>query len=247
FLNGMLKKYLYRITPAAGLVGLPDLLPAYLDSEFHGEKLLTGASFGSAAAGLVDSTSLPVNVITLRKQVENFRRYRSQLTEMIGRENASRIVSQALFGISMGTNDYVDNYYSNPVTRNMYSLAQFEDLLHHSLTVFIKNVYREGATRLVFVGLPPFGCCPLPNTLHNFLSNSCDEEMNQAATSFNNKTTALIDKMNLAFPGLRIYYFDIYQKLYDIIKYPNKYGFDEGKKGCCGSGRLEVAVMCNEG
>ncbi|KAH9302844.1 hypothetical protein KI387_014427, partial [Taxus chinensis] len=207
----------------SGLVGLPDLLPAYLDSKFHGEKLLTGASFGSAGAGLADSTSLPVNVIPLRKQLENFRRYRSQLTEMIRRENASRIVSQALFGISMGTNDYVDNYYSNPVTRNMYSLAQFEDLLHHSLTVFIENVYREGATRLVVVGLPPFGCCPLTNTLHNFLNNSCDEEMNQAATSFNNKTTALIDKMNLTFPGLRIYYFDIYQKLYDIIKYPNKY------------------------
>ncbi|KAH9302852.1 hypothetical protein KI387_014435, partial [Taxus chinensis] len=38
------------------LLGLPDLLPASLDPEFQGEKLLTGASFGSSGSGYADST-----------------------------------------------------------------------------------------------------------------------------------------------------------------------------------------------
>jgi len=44
----------------AGLIGLPDLLPAYLDPKFHGPRILTGASFASAGAGYYDMTSLSV-------------------------------------------------------------------------------------------------------------------------------------------------------------------------------------------
>lgn len=42
------------------MLGLPDLLPASLDPEFRGQKLLRGASFGSSASGFADSTSIPL-------------------------------------------------------------------------------------------------------------------------------------------------------------------------------------------
>ena len=41
----------------AGLAGLPDIVPAYLDPEFQGRQILTGASFASAASGYDDVTA----------------------------------------------------------------------------------------------------------------------------------------------------------------------------------------------
>ncbi|KAH9302858.1 hypothetical protein KI387_014441, partial [Taxus chinensis] len=73
------------------LTGLPDLLPPYLDPDFRGEKLLTGASFGSSGSGYAHSTGRSFNVLPLEKQVDNFRIYKGQLVNMVGQENASKI------------------------------------------------------------------------------------------------------------------------------------------------------------
>ncbi|KAH9302866.1 hypothetical protein KI387_014449, partial [Taxus chinensis] len=121
-----------------GLVGLPDVLPANLDPEFTGQKLLTGASFGSAGAGIDDSTSLPRGTISLGMQMENFRSYRADLEDMIGEEGANKIISRALFAISMGTNDFSESYYSDSTIRSKYNIEQFQDLLLADLQPFIQ-------------------------------------------------------------------------------------------------------------
>ncbi|GLJ22973.1 hypothetical protein SUGI_0433390 [Cryptomeria japonica] len=227
------------------LAGLPDLLPASLDPEFRGQKLLTGASFGSSASGYADSTSITLNVLPLEKQVENFRLYKAQLVKQFGHETANRTVSQALFAISGGTDDFANNYFINPLTRKKYTIEQFQDLLLNSLSKFIQNVYNEGATTIAIVGLPPFGCLPSQITLHNIVENTCFEEFNEVASSFNSKIKALLEKIKPHFPGAVIAYLDIYDKILDIIKSPSKYGFEEARKGCCGTGLLETAILCN--
>ncbi|KAH9302846.1 hypothetical protein KI387_014429, partial [Taxus chinensis] len=209
------------------LAGLPDLLPASLDPEFQGDKLLTGASFGSSGSGYADSTSNNFNVIPLEKQVNNFRIYKTQLSNMVGQKNATEIVSEAIFCISTGTDDFALNYYLNPSTRMKYSVHQFEDMLLQSLSRFIQNVNSEGGTRLAVIGLPPFGCLPSQITLHNLIGNKCVEELNEIARSLNTKIKALIEKKKLTYPGLRIAYIDIYNKMADIVKFPSKYGFEE--------------------
>ncbi|XP_057851637.2 GDSL esterase/lipase APG [Cryptomeria japonica] len=227
------------------LIGLPDLLPASLDPEFRGQKLLTGASFGSSASGYADSTSIPLDVLPLEKQVENFRLYKARLAKQFGHETANKTVSQALFAISGGTDDFANNYFLNHITRKKYTVEQFQDLMLKSLTVFIENVYNEGATTIAIVGLPPFGCLPSQITLHNIVENTCFEEFNEVASSFNSKIKALLEKIKPHFPGAVIAYLDIYDKILDIIKSPSKYGFEEARKGCCGTGLLETAILCN--
>ncbi|GLJ22818.1 hypothetical protein SUGI_0430140 [Cryptomeria japonica] len=227
------------------LLGLPDLLPASLDPEFQGQKLMTGASFGSSASGYVDSTSTPLNVLPLERQVKNFKHYKVRLAEEFGYETTNRTIAQALFAISGGTNDFANNYFTSPLTRKKYTVEQFQDLLLESLTVFIQNVYSEGATTVAIVGLPPFGCLPSQITLHNIVENTCVEEFNEVASSFNAKIKALVEKMRPNFPRALIAYLDIYDKLLDIIKSPTKYGFEEPRKGCCGTGLLEAAISCN--
>ncbi|KAH9302857.1 hypothetical protein KI387_014440, partial [Taxus chinensis] len=89
------------------------------------------------------------------------------------------------------------------------------------------NVKSEGRTRLAVIGLPPFGCLPSQITLHNLIGNTCVEEFNEVARSFNRKIKALVENKKLHYPGLRIAYIDIYNKLADMIRFPSKYGFEE--------------------
>ncbi|GLJ22972.1 hypothetical protein SUGI_0433370 [Cryptomeria japonica] len=164
------------------------------------------------------------NVLPLEKQVENFRLYKAQLVKQFGHEIADRTICQALFAISGGTDDFANNYFINPLTRKKYTIEQFQDLLLNSLSKFIQNVYNEGATNIGIVGLPPFGCLPLQISLHNIVENTCVEEFNDVASSFNSKIKALIEKIRPNFPGVLIAYLDIYDKLFEIIKSPTKYG-----------------------
>lgn len=229
----------------SGLVGLPELLPAYLDSRFQGKQMLTGASFASAAAGYYDSTSLSLNVLTLGQQVEYFRQYKGRIANMVGAFNASEIISGGLFGISMGTNDFALNYYMNPILSEEYSVTQFQDLLLHSLSAFVQSIYTEGARRLAVIGLPPFGCLPSQITIHNVMGNTCIDEYNDVAVSFNQKIVLLLETLKPRFPGLTMIYIDIYDKLFDIIQHPGAYGFEQTRTGCCGTGLIETTYMCN--
>ncbi|KAM3343587.1 hypothetical protein P3S68_025676 [Capsicum galapagoense] len=45
--------------------------------------------------------------------------------------------------------------------------------------------------------------------------------------------------------GAKLFYVDIYNPLNDMIQNPSKYGFTEFTKGCCGSGFIEVSILCN--
>nr|ABK21631.1 unknown [Picea sitchensis] len=229
----------------SGLAGLPDIVPAYLDPEFRGPRILTGASFASAGSGYDDITPLTVNVLTLEQQLDNFKLYREKLVNMLGPENSSEVISGALFVISMGTNDFSNNYYLNPSTRAHYTIDEFQDHVLHTLSRFIENIYKEGASLLGLIGLPPFGCLPSQITLYHLTGDACVDEFNDVAISFNHKAASLVKTLKPILPGLKIAYIDIYDKPLDIIKNPSKYGFEEARRGCCGTGTVETAMLCN--
>lgn len=184
--------------------------------------------------------------------MKNFRHYKVRLARLFGHETAKRTVSQALFSISSGTDDFANNYFINPLTMRMYTLEQFQDLLLNSLSEFIQvevfshtttsvsssffktlgsinvvfcqqNISREGATKLAVVSLPPFGCLPSQIALHNITGNKCVEEFNEVASSFNAKMKALVERIKPKFSGV-VAYVDTYDTLLDIVKSPTKYG-----------------------
>eukprot|EP00253_Pinus_taeda_P033431 PITA_33431 len=226
------------------LAGLPDIVHASLDPEFQGARILKGASFASAASGYDDTTSNTMKVLTLGQQVENFKLYRKKLVNMVGEKNASDIISGALFVISTGTDDFTNTYYINPITRAKYNVTEFQDHLLHSLSKFMQGIYSEGATLFSLISLPPFGCLPSQITLHNLFRNACVHKFNGVAMSFNQKAAALLKALKPTLPGLKMAYIDIYDKLFDIIKNPSKYGFEEARRGCCGTGLLEASILC---
>lgn len=248
------------------------------------------------------------NVFPVSKQLEYFLHYKIHLRQLVGKKKAEEILGRALFVMSMGTNDFLQNYFLEPTRSEQYTLEEYENyliscmahdievLLSHvwflfvfhlihsfylrfspiapnifNCIVWLQEMHRLGARRLVVVGIPPLGCMPLVKTLKD--ETSCVESYNQAAASFNSK---IKEKLAILRTSLRLKtaYADIYGTVERAMNNPKQYGkciqhdvlgkllpnrlwmreiadniwefagFTVTTKGCCGSGTVEYAESC---
>lgn len=67
-----------------------------------------------------------------------FEEYKVKLAGVVGPDKASSIVSEALYFVSAGSNDYILNYFVNPVLQNRYSVSEFNAVLLSRQTDFVK-------------------------------------------------------------------------------------------------------------
>lgn len=78
------------------------------------------------------------SVISLSKQVEYLKHYKIHLRQLVGANRAEELIRNAVFVISMGTNDFLQNYYVEPVRSQQFSVAQYEDFLIASMSSAVK-------------------------------------------------------------------------------------------------------------
>lgn len=57
---------------------------------------------------------------------------------MVGQTQADNIISNALYVISTGTNDYVLSYYVNPLVQKKYSIPAYQQLIRDTATVYLQ-------------------------------------------------------------------------------------------------------------
>jgi len=67
-----------------------------------------------------------------------FDEYKVKLSSVVGPQKASSIISEALYIVSTGSNDYILNYFINPAMQSQYSLPQFQSLLMSTQTEFVQ-------------------------------------------------------------------------------------------------------------
>ncbi|KAK7850487.1 gdsl esterase/lipase exl3, partial [Quercus suber] len=103
-----------------------------------------------------------------------------------------------------------------------------------------------GARRICVLSAPPLGCLPSQRTLVGGSEEECAKEPNQASQVFNDKLSRELGYLNNNLPNAKVVYIDFYNPLLDIITNPKKYGFEVANKGCCGTGYVEVAILCNQ-
>ncbi|XP_022140793.1 GDSL esterase/lipase At5g22810 [Momordica charantia] len=228
----------------AEYLGFTTYPKAYL-SEAGGENLLIGSSFASAASGYHDTTAELYDALSLTQQLEYFKEYQNKVTEFAGKTNASSIISGAIYLVSVGSNDFVQNYYINPLLYKKYTVHQFANILITSYINFIENLYSLGARKIGVTTLPPLGCLPAAITIFGSDSNECVAKLNNDAVSFNSKLNATSRSLQTKLPGLNLVVLDTYQPLYDLVTKPAENGFFEARKGCCGTGLLETSILCN--
>ncbi|XP_047981605.1 GDSL esterase/lipase EXL3-like [Salvia hispanica] len=229
----------------ASELGVRELIPAYLDSNLTPEDLVTGVSFASGGCGYDPQTAQIVLAISLSQQLDQFREYIGKLKAAVGEEKAKFILENSLFLVVAGSDDLANTYFTLGIRRAQYDVNSYADLMVSSACNFIEDIYRLGARRIAVFGAPPIGCLPAQRTLKGGISRFCSEEQNEAAQLVNSKLAPALASIRQRLPQSRPVYINIYDPLLDLIQHPYNHGFEVSDKGCCGSGAIEVVLLCN--
>ncbi|KAL8466055.1 hypothetical protein ACS0TY_035250 [Phlomoides rotata] len=230
----------------AETLGFTTYPPAYLSPQASGKNLLLGANFASAGAGYDDHTALMSHVIPLSQQLEYFKEYQGKLAKVAGSTQSATIIKDALYIVSAGSSDFVQNYYINPFLNKAYTPDQYSSYLIGIFTSFIKNIYGLGARKIGVTSLPPLGCVPIARTIFGYHERGCVSRLNTDAQQFNKKINSAAAQLQKQYPDLKLVIFDVFKPLYDIVSDPKKNGFIEATRGCCGTGTLETtSLLCN--
>ncbi|MCD9560044.1 hypothetical protein HAX54_018473 [Datura stramonium] len=226
-------------------LGIKELLPAYLDSNLKSEDLKTGVSFASGGCGFDPLTATIVSAIPLSTQLTQFKEYIGKLEGLVGQEEAKYILKNSLFLLVAGSDDLANTYFTAGI-RLKRDINSYTDLMVAKATEFLQELYKLGARKIGIFGIPPIGCLPSQRTLAGGPDRGCAKEYNQAAQLANTKFSIGIDSLSKKLAQSKLVLIDIYNPLLDLIVNPQKYGFEEVEKGCCGTGKIEVTILCNK-
>eukprot|EP00253_Pinus_taeda_P000926 PITA_00926 len=223
-----------------------DLVLPYLHPSLKGKKLLKGANFASAGIGILNDTGVQfAEIIRMPHQFELFQEYKDRVAKIIGRDATNKLVAEGLFSISLGGNDYVNNYYLLPVTvRSLeFSLPAYTDFIISEFEKILAQFYDLGARRVLVLSSGPLGCVPMERALRS-TNGECVPVLQQATQLFNDGLTLAIDRLNTRFSA-PIYtmtgMFPIYMNLYTN---PQAFGLGDAKNACCGQGPYNGIGLC---
>ncbi|KAK7376693.1 hypothetical protein VNO80_02107 [Phaseolus coccineus] len=225
-------------------LGIKEYLPAYLDPNLKSSDLATGVCFASGASGYDPLTPEIASVISLSSQLDMFKEYIGKLKGIVGESRTNFILGNSLFLVVAGSDDIANTYFVTHARILQYDIPSYTDLMVNSASNFVKELYNLGARKIGVLSAPPIGCVPSQRTLAGGLVRGCSEKYNYAAKLFNSKLSKELDSLHNSTKS-RIVYIDVYNPLLDIIQNYQNYGFKVMDRGCCGTGKLEVAVLCN--
>ncbi|KAF0910789.1 hypothetical protein E2562_004762 [Oryza meyeriana var. granulata] len=230
----------------AETLGFESYAPPYLSPQASGKNLLLGANFASAASSYYDDTAAMYDAITLTQQVKYYKEYQSKLAALVGRKNASAILSDALYIVSTGTGDFLQNYYHNASLSRRYDVNSYCDLLVGIFSSFTNELYKMGARRIGVTSMPPLGCLPASIRLYGNGGRGCVARLNGDAETFNKKLNTTVEALARKHSHLKIAIFDIFTPLRDLSESPASQGFKEARKTCCQTGTRKTRVyLCN--
>ncbi|GAB4831341.1 hypothetical protein Ancab_005352 [Ancistrocladus abbreviatus] len=224
-------------------LGYTNGLRAFLDPTLKASDLPHGVSFASAGSGYDDLTANLSEVLPFSRQLKYFQHYKIHLRQFLGYKDAEEMVKKAVFVISMGSNDLLQNYFLEPTRSKQFSLQRYLYFLVSCMRRNIQELEKLGARRLIVIGVPPLGCIPIVRTL---LGNGsqCVESINKAAFSLNSKIQKELSIIHNSAVHMKTSYGDIYSPILRAVNNPSRYGFQETSKGCCGSGTYEYGNTC---
>jgi phospholipase/lecithinase/hemolysin len=163
------------------------------------------------------------SVIPLWEELEHYKEYQKDLRGYLGDEKANEVLGEALYLISIGTNDYLENYYLLSERSSEFSIEEYQNFLAGIAGNFITELYNLGARKISLGGVPPMGCLPLERTTNILFGSDCVEEYNNVAKDFNEKLKGLTANLN-ELTGIRLVFANPYDVLFEMIQSPEFFG-----------------------
>ncbi|XP_075108700.1 GDSL esterase/lipase 1-like isoform X1 [Nicotiana tabacum] len=116
------------------------LIPPYLQP--HIADFSNGVNFASGGAGVLSTTHSGL-VIDLERQLKYFEQVRKSLTEKLGAAKAEEVISEAVYFISIGSNDYMGGYFGNETMQQLHGPEEYLGMVIGNLTQAIQVNYKQ--------------------------------------------------------------------------------------------------------
>ncbi|XP_058101368.1 GDSL esterase/lipase LTL1-like [Magnolia sinica] len=226
-------------------MGAETTLP-YLSPELTGQRLLVGANFASAGIGVLNDTGIQfVNIIRITQQFLYFQQYQQRLTALIGAARTQQLVSQSLTLITLGGNDFVNNYYLVPFSARsrQYSLPDYVRYVISEYRKTLMRLYELGPRRVLVTGTGPLGCVPA-ELAQRSRNGECSAELQRAAALFNPQLERMLSGLNREIGADVFIAANTRTMAMDFISNPQAYGFVTSKIACCGQGPYNGLGLC---
>ncbi|XP_071702397.1 GDSL esterase/lipase LTL1-like isoform X2 [Rutidosis leptorrhynchoides] len=197
----------------------------YMSPEFTGEKLLVGANFASAGVGILNDTGTHFgHHIKIRMQIQYFKEYQERLSDRIGPEESQRLVNKALTLVTLGANDFVNNYYLplSPTSRQ-FSIPDYVVYLISEYRKILMRLYEMGLRRILVTGTGPLGCAPAELAVRS-QDGECSPELQTTSTLFIAQLQQLLECLNSEIGSDVFIGAHTRQTNLDFVSNPQKYG-----------------------
>ncbi|KAK7306434.1 hypothetical protein VNO77_44374 [Canavalia gladiata] len=192
------------------LLGFRNFIPPFANT--GSSNILEGVNYASGSAGIrIESGTHLGADISLGLQLANHGVTFSKLEKGFGGSDETKeYLKKCLYYVNIGSNDYINNYFHPNLyaTSRIYSPQEYAKILINQLSLSLQSMHDLGARKFVLVGLGQIGCSP--NAMSRYgTKGSCVEEMNAAASIFNDKLKALVDQYNNNFVDSKFIFINV--------------------------------------
>ncbi|KAL6134769.1 hypothetical protein ACLB2K_066997 [Fragaria x ananassa] len=222
------------IAEYAKLPIVPAIYPRIVDYTY-------GANFASGGAGALNETRKKGLVIPLNYQLHLFEDVVKHLRHNLGDAETYTLLSNAVYLISIGGNDYFAPLATNCSYFETHSQEEYVGMVIGNLTNVIKEIYNKGGRKFGFTRLPPLGLAPSQRPGND---GTCVKEVTSLVNMHNTALPKHLEKLKGKLQGFKYSIAKLDTYLTERIIFPYKYGFKEGKSACCGSGPYGGIYSC---
>nr|GMD89274.1 GDSL esterase/lipase At4g16230-like [Ipomoea batatas] len=202
--------------------------PPYLAPTTSGPVILQGVNFASGAAGILNETgNLFGGRINFDAQLDNFANTREDVIRSIGWRATSKLLENAMFSVTIGSNDFINNYFTPVVSaleRNLVPPQLFVNAMISKFRTQLTRLYMMGGRKVIVANVGPVGCIPYQRDINPGAGDACVALPNNLAQLFNTQLRSLVTELNSNLDGSIFVYADVYTIVHDIITNYTAYG-----------------------
>lgn len=186
--------------------------------------------------------------ISLDAQIDNYAKNRREMMTQQGEVAAVSRLRGALFSVTIGSNDFINNYLVPILSVPERAVTPPEAFINGMIAKYrqqLIRLYLLDARKIVVVNVGPIGCIPYLRDIMTAGAGACAEFPNQLAQSFNRKLRGVVSELGASLGGSRFVYVDVYRIVSDIIANNKSHGFEVADSACCYvGGRFGRLVSC---
>ncbi|KAH9305593.1 hypothetical protein KI387_009997, partial [Taxus chinensis] len=162
-------------------------------------------------------------VVDLKKQLDQFEELQDKLVEKLGSDEAEKLFSEAVYFLSIGSNDYLGGYLANPEIQQLHPPQEYVGMVVTNVTKAIQILYSKGARKFGNLGLSALGCLPIMRAMANDPNGGCLAAASAMAAAHNSALSTAFQGLASVLPGLTIADSNFYDFLNDRLEQPSKY------------------------